>query len=89
MGYVRLRIRELAKRVGRRKQVADRSGVNYNTVRSGVLLIDEVYGLSRSESGNDFGSEAMKTFTLAYTNLGGINNGVYGPRTGRIDARCK
>jgi transcriptional regulator with XRE-family HTH domain len=37
MGYVRLRIRELAKQKGwTLKQVADRSGVNYNTVRSYV-----------------------------------------------------
>ncbi|MEG4842165.1 helix-turn-helix transcriptional regulator [Microcoleus sp. B9-D4] len=35
MGYVRLRIRELAEQKGwTLKQVADRSGVNYNTVRS-------------------------------------------------------
>lgn len=37
MGYVRLRIRELAEQKGwTLKQVADRSGVNYNTVRSYV-----------------------------------------------------
>jgi putative transcriptional regulator len=38
MGYVRLRIRELAEQRGWTfKEVADRSGVNYNTViRSGV-----------------------------------------------------
>ncbi|TAG97319.1 MAG: XRE family transcriptional regulator [Oscillatoriales cyanobacterium] len=37
MGYVRLRIRELADQKGwTLKQVADRSGVNYNTVRSYV-----------------------------------------------------
>lgn len=35
MGYVRLRIRELAEQRGWRiKEVADRSGVNYNTVKS-------------------------------------------------------
>ncbi|MEG4342330.1 helix-turn-helix transcriptional regulator [Microcoleus sp. A003_D6] len=35
MGYVRLRIRELAEQKGwTLKQVADRSGVNYNTVKS-------------------------------------------------------
>ncbi|WP_445300600.1 helix-turn-helix domain-containing protein [Microcoleus sp. D3_18_C2] len=35
MGYVRLRIRELAEQKGWTfKEVADRSGVNYNTVRS-------------------------------------------------------
>jgi putative transcriptional regulator len=37
MGYVRLRIRELAEQKGWTfKEVADRSGVNYNTVRSYV-----------------------------------------------------
>lgn len=35
MGYVRLRIRELAEQRGWTiKDVADRSGVNYNTVKS-------------------------------------------------------
>ena len=35
MGYVRLRIRELAEQRGWTfKEVADRSGVNYNTVKS-------------------------------------------------------
>lgn len=35
MGYVRLRIRELAEQRGwTTKEVADRSGVNYNTVKS-------------------------------------------------------
>jgi putative transcriptional regulator len=37
MGYVRLRIRELAQQKGwTLKEVADRSGVNYNTVKSYV-----------------------------------------------------
>jgi hypothetical protein len=37
MGYIRLRIRELAEQRGWTfKEVADRSGVNYNTVRSYV-----------------------------------------------------
>ena len=37
MGYVRLRIRELAEQKGWTfREVADRSGVNYNTVRSYV-----------------------------------------------------
>ena len=37
MGYVRLRIRELAEQKGWTLiQVAERSGVNYNTVRSYV-----------------------------------------------------
>ena len=37
MGYVRLRIRELADAKGwTLKEVADRSGVNYNTVKSYV-----------------------------------------------------
>ncbi|MEG4503749.1 helix-turn-helix transcriptional regulator [Microcoleus sp. F6_B4] len=37
MGYVRLRIRELAEQKGwTLKQVAEQSGVNYNTVRSYV-----------------------------------------------------
>lgn len=37
MGYVRLRIKELAEEKGwTLKDVADRAGVNYNTVRSYV-----------------------------------------------------
>lgn len=37
MGYVRLRIRELADQKGwTLKEIADRSGVNYNTVKSYV-----------------------------------------------------
>jgi putative transcriptional regulator len=37
MGYVRLRIRELAQQKGwTLKEVAERSGVNYNTVKSYV-----------------------------------------------------
>ncbi len=37
MGYVRLRIRELADKKGwTLKEIADRSGVNYNTVKSYV-----------------------------------------------------
>ena len=37
MGFVRLRIRELAEEKGwTLKDVADRSGVNYNTIRSFV-----------------------------------------------------
>ncbi len=37
MGYFRLRIRELAQQKGwTLKEVADRSGVNYNTVKSYV-----------------------------------------------------
>lgn len=37
MGYVRLRIRELAQQKGwTLKEVADRYGVNYNTVKSYV-----------------------------------------------------
>ncbi|QLE59222.1 helix-turn-helix domain-containing protein [Nostoc sp. TCL26-01] len=37
MGHVRLRIRELAQQKGwTLKEVADRSGVNYNTVKSYV-----------------------------------------------------
>ena len=37
MGYVRLRIRELADQRGwTLKEIADRSGVNYNTVKSYV-----------------------------------------------------
>jgi transcriptional regulator with XRE-family HTH domain len=41
MGYVRLRIRELAEQKGwTLKQVAERSGVNYNTVRSYVRRDD-------------------------------------------------
>lgn len=37
MGYVRLRIREMAQQKGwTLKEVADRSGVNYNTVKSYV-----------------------------------------------------
>jgi putative transcriptional regulator len=37
MGYVRLRIRELADQKGwTLREIADRSGVNYNTVKSYV-----------------------------------------------------
>ncbi|HAX78121.1 MAG TPA: transcriptional regulator [Cyanobacteria bacterium UBA11372] len=37
MGYVRLRIRELADQKGwTLKEIADRSGVNYNTLKSYV-----------------------------------------------------
>ncbi|MDY6783638.1 MAG: helix-turn-helix transcriptional regulator [Cyanobacteriota bacterium] len=37
MGYVRLKIRELAEKKGwTLKEIADRSGVNYSTVRSYV-----------------------------------------------------
>jgi putative transcriptional regulator len=56
MGYVRLRIRELAEQKGwTLKQVADRSGVNYNTVRSYVQRdalntadISAVYKIARA-----------------------------------------
>jgi len=56
MGYVRLRIRELAKQKGwTLKQVADQSGVNYNTVRSYVQRealntadISAVYKIARA-----------------------------------------
>ena len=56
MGQVRLRIRELAEQKGwTLKQVADRSGVNYNTVRSYVQRdalntadISAVYKIARA-----------------------------------------
>ncbi len=56
MGYVRLRIRELAEQKGwTLKQVAERSGVNYNTVRSYVQRdalntadISAVYNIARA-----------------------------------------
>ena len=56
MGYVRLRIRELAEQKGwTLKQVAERSGVNYNTIRSYVQRdalntadISAVYKIARS-----------------------------------------
>ncbi len=56
MGYVRLRIRELAQQKGwTLKEVADRSGVNYNTVKSYVqrdvlntVDLSAVYKIARS-----------------------------------------
>jgi transcriptional regulator with XRE-family HTH domain len=56
MGYVRLRIRELAEQKGWTfREVADRSGVNYNTVRSYVQRdalntadISAVYTIARA-----------------------------------------
>lgn len=56
MGLVRLRIRELAAEKGwTLKEVADRSGVNYNTVKSyarnpGMNMIDytAVYKIARA-----------------------------------------
>jgi putative transcriptional regulator len=55
MGYVRLRIRELAEQKGWTfKEVADRSGVNYNIVRSYVqrdtlntVALSAVYKIAR------------------------------------------
>ncbi|WP_426777733.1 helix-turn-helix domain-containing protein [Lusitaniella coriacea] len=56
MGYVRLRIRELAeKKSWTLKEVANRSGVNYNTVKSYVrrdslntVDLSAVYNIARA-----------------------------------------
>lgn len=42
-----------------------------NRARGGVLLIDEAYSLSRSESGNDYGIEAIDTIVKMMEDLRG------------------